>query len=208
MRAVWTDFAGVLTPPVGETVRSFCAAQGIEPDQYLGAMKVVGDRYGGDTMAPLDTPLITQDEWATQMEEVLAERYGVSADLSDFGAKWFADRRSNTEWVDWLRTLRRQGTFVGLVSNMVPAWDVHWRAMLPVAELFDDVVLSFEVGARKPEPAIFALAATRAGVPPRDCVLVDDLAKNCAGAQAAGWHAVHFTSTGEAVAELEPWIRR
>jgi putative hydrolase of the HAD superfamily len=85
---------------------------------------------------------------------------------------------------------------------MVPSWDGHWRRMVDVDELFDHVVLSFEVGYRKPAPEMFALASQLAGVEPSECLLVDDLPKNCAGAEAAGWRAIHFTDAPSAAAQL------
>jgi putative hydrolase of the HAD superfamily len=49
---------------------------------------------------------------------------------------------------------------------------------------------------------MFALAAARAGVRPAECVLVDDLEANCAGAIAAGWRAIRFEDDEQAGAEL------
>jgi HAD superfamily hydrolase (TIGR01509 family) len=57
-------------------------------------------------------------------------------------------------------------------------------------ELFDAVVISGEVGLHKPQPAIFLLGAERIGVEPADCVFVDDLRENCAGAEAVGMTAI------------------
>ncbi|WP_067502110.1 HAD family phosphatase [Actinoplanes sp. TFC3] len=203
IKAVWTDFGGVLTPPTGETLRVFCAGAGLEPAQLTAAMAAVGAHYGTDAMAPLDTPLVTEQEWARQVEAELAAT-GVHADLSDFGSRWFAGRPANAAWVQWLRAARSRGVFVGMLSNMVPAWDKQWRKMIPQPDVFDDLVMSFQVGTRKPEPAIFALAAERAGVAPHECVLVDDLLKNCDGARAQGWQAVHFTDAAQAAALLDP----
>lgn len=202
--AIWTDFGGVLTPPVGESVARFCGAAGLEPDVFQAAMRAVAERNGvRDAMAPLDTPLITQQTWERQMAEAVTAITGEPADLSDFPERWFADRAVNDSWVGWLRGRHRDGGFVGLLSNMPPAWDPYWRRMAPPDGLFTDVVLSFQVGCRKPEPAIFALAARRAGRDPGDCVLVDDLPANCDGARAAGWRAVRFTDTASAAAELD-----
>ncbi|MET8698623.1 HAD family phosphatase [Kitasatospora sp. NPDC058032] len=206
--AVWTDFGGVLTPPVAEDTAVFCARQGMTPEQFQGAMRIVGERYGTDPMGPLDTPLVTEDVWAAEVQAVLAEEYGVRTDLSGFADRWFGGRSGNPAWERWLRAAHGDGVFVGLLSNMPPAWDVHWRRMVPPEGLFDDLVMSFEVGSRKPEPEIFALAAERAGVDPARCVLVDDLEKNCAGARAAGWQAVHFTDAEQAIRRLEPRLAR
>ncbi|MGH8922550.1 MAG: HAD family hydrolase [Actinomycetes bacterium] len=202
IRAVWTDFGGVLTPPVSHTLAVFCEPLGIVPATMLAAMRAVGNSYGTDMMGPLDIPLLTEEQWARRVEQVLRSDHGVTVDLSNFADRWFTDRETNLTWLDTLRRLRAEDVFVGMLSNMVPSWDRHWRQMVPPQGLFDDVVLSFEVGHRKPDPGIFELAAKRAGLAPERCVLVDDLDKNCAGARALGWQAIHFTSTAEAITRL------
>ena len=75
----------------------------------------------------------------------------------------------------------------GLVSNSIGEGRYD-RSTFP--ELFDGVVISGEEGMHKPEPEIFLLGAERPGVPPEECVFVDDLRENCAGAEAVGMTAV------------------
>ncbi|MER5633882.1 HAD family hydrolase [Streptomyces nitrosporeus] len=204
VRAVWTDYGGVLeVPSTKVTVANFCAKTGITSAQLLASMEKVAGSYGVDMLAPLDTPLITQEEWSQQVEAVLLAEEGVKADLSDFPARWFEGRSANQPWVDHLRQLKSRGTFVGLMSNMVPAWDEHWRRIINPAGLFEDIVMSFEVGSRKPDTDIFRVAEKRAGFLPEECVLIDDMEKNCEGARKAGWHAIHFTEPAQAIAELD-----
>jgi 2-haloacid dehalogenase len=62
--------------------------------------------------------------------------------------------------------------------------------------LFDDVVVSGEVGVAKPDPAIFRVLRERVGRPLEECVFVDDSPRNVAAAAAAGMDAIHFTDTG------------
>ena len=61
---------------------------------------------------------------------------------------------------------------------------------LAVHHLFDDIVVSAEVGMAKPRPEIFRLAADRLGLAPDACVFVDDWDKNVDAARAAGMQAV------------------
>ncbi len=61
--------------------------------------------------------------------------------------------------------------------------------------LFDDMVLSFQVGMAKPEPEIFRLSAQRLGVQPEECVFLDDLSKYLVGAEEAGMHTILFKNT-------------
>jgi epoxide hydrolase-like predicted phosphatase len=70
-------------------------------------------------------------------------------------------------------------------------------------ELFDAVVISGEVGMRKPEPAIYRYAADKLQVDPAECVFVDDLGPNVKGAVAVGMVGVKFVSAEQAVEELE-----
>ena len=51
---------------------------------------------------------------------------------------------------------------------------------------FQHLVLSFEIGVRKPKRAFFEACQQKAGVPANSCLFVDDLANNIAGAEAAG----------------------
>ncbi|NYI04900.1 HAD family hydrolase [Allostreptomyces psammosilenae] len=203
VRAVWTDFGGVLTSSNDETTVAFCQRVGLRPDQWLDAVTKVTRTYGTtDPMEPLDTPMVSELDWARQVEQVLARDHGVEIDLGDPGEYWFTDRPVNTEWLQALRALRAEGVFVGLLSNMVPTWDRHWRRMVPPEGLFEGLVLSYEVGCRKPSKEIFEVAAGVAQVPPEQCLLVDDLARNCAGAEGAGWRAVEFTTAAEAIPQV------
>jgi HAD superfamily hydrolase (TIGR01509 family) len=65
------------------------------------------------------------------------------------------------------------------------------------------MVISGEVGLNKPEPEIFRLGAERLGVAPEDCVFVDDLRENCAGAEAVGMTAILHRGADGTVPELE-----
>ncbi|MEE1756668.1 HAD family hydrolase [Streptomyces sp. SP18CS02] len=201
VRAVWTDFRGVLTPPLPWAVEAFCRPLGLEPRMLHTAMRTVGKAYGAGSMEVLDTPLATEEEWGRQVEAALYDQFGVTADMSNFAERWFADRRVNQPWIDELRRLRSAGVFVGLLSNMPPGWDAYWRLMVP-PEDFDDLVMSFQTGCRKPDKEIFDLAVERSRIPAEQSLLADDLAENCEGAVRAGWHGLHFTDTEDAIRAL------
>jgi len=65
------------------------------------------------------------------------------------------------------------------------------------------VVISGEVGLRKPDPAIYALAAERLGLSAEEIVFVDDLGPNVRAAVAVGMVGVRHVEVGATVAELE-----
>jgi putative hydrolase of the HAD superfamily len=69
-------------------------------------------------------------------------------------------------------------------------------------ELFDAVVISAEVGMRKPEERIFRHAADLLGLAPEECVFIDDVAANVTAAEAIGMTGVLHTQPGPTAARL------
>lgn len=97
-----------------------------------------------------------------------------------------------------VRVARRVGIRTALLSNADagarrPCW----------SELFDAAVLSGEVGMAKPDPRIYRMVGERVGLDPRQCVFVDDLHGNVAGAVAVGMVGVHHRDIHSTVEELE-----
>jgi putative hydrolase of the HAD superfamily len=70
-------------------------------------------------------------------------------------------------------------------------------------ERFDAVIVSGEVGIRKPDPAIYLLAAGKLGLPAGACVLVDDVAANLPPAAELGMATIHHTDSTATIRELE-----
>ena len=104
--------------------------------------------------------------------------------------------------VDLLQRLRRPGRPLFFLSNMPAPYADYLDRHHPVAQWFGDGVYSGRVQHIKPEPAIFALAASRFGVAPADLVFFDDVAGNVAAAQTAGWSAFLFTGAARAECDL------
>jgi len=203
---IWCDFGGVLTAPAIETLATFCARIAVEPQPLVASMKIVARRYGtDDIMEPLDTPLVDAPDWAREVEQVLADEYRLDADLSDFAKHWFSGRPANEELIDYLWTCKENGIFVGMLSNMVPAFEPFWPDTVS-PDLFDDLVFSYQVATRKPDMRIYELSASRAGARPESCVLIDDLPQNCAGARQAGWSAVEFSGNEDALPRLRDLV--
>jgi putative hydrolase of the HAD superfamily len=104
--------------------------------------------------------------------------------------------------VDLLQRLRRPGRPLFFLSNMPAPYADYLDRHYPVAQWFGDGVYSGRVQLIKPEPAMYALAASRFGVAPADLVFFDDVAGNVAAAQAAGWSAFLFTGAARAERDL------
>lgn len=88
------------------------------------------------------------------------------------------------------QTLRVQGVRVALLTNTEPpSRDFHLSLGY---DFFDARVFSCDENLAKPDPAIYALTASRLGLAPQNCLMVDDKAENVAGARAAGMQAHLF----------------
>lgn len=186
------DYGGVLTTNLFDSFRSFCELEGLEPE-------MVGRRFREDRecralLIGLETGKLPEREFEPQFAALL----GVSApDLID---RLFAGSAPDQPMLDAVLAARRAGIRTGLVSN---SWGTRRYDRIQLAELFDGVVISGEVGMRKPAPEIYQLGAERIGLEPEQCVFVDDLPFNLAPAEELGMTTLHHTSAEQSVAELE-----
>ena len=103
--------------------------------------------------------------------------------------------------------LRAAGYRLGILSNTCePHWDYVSRGRFAIiAKYFDPCVLSYRVGAMKPERKIFEAASEAAGMAPEELLFLDDQPANVDGARAAGLDAVLYTSPQRLIVDL---IRR
>jgi glucose-1-phosphatase len=76
------------------------------------------------------------------------------------------------------------------------------RQFAAVLSHFHHLVLSHEIGVRKPRPEFFEHCQRLAGYPAAECVFIDDLPANIEGARACGWHGIVYTSTPDLHARL------
>ncbi len=76
------------------------------------------------------------------------------------------------------------------------------RQFADVLQSFDAIVLSYEIGTRKPRPEFFHHCQRLAGCAPNECLFIDDLASNVAGALAFGWQGVVYADAPQLEKEL------
>jgi epoxide hydrolase-like predicted phosphatase len=187
------DYGGVLTSDPFASFEAFCAAERLAPDAVRERLR--DDPDARDLLARLETGALAPHEFEVAFGAVLGVPPG------QLLQRMFGGMEPDAAMIDGVRALRRTGLRMGLLSNSVGgAYD---RALL--AELFDTCVISGEVGLRKPDPAIYALAAERLGLDPSACVYVDDIGGNLKPAAALGMATV--LHRGDAAATLAE-IRR
>jgi putative hydrolase of the HAD superfamily len=206
LRAVISDFGGVLTSPL---VQAFAAAQsGVEipPEAYSQAMTVATAEGGELPLFALERGEITEAEFLAELERGLGDVLGRPVSLDGFAARLMSALQPNAELFAYYRGLRDRGLRLALLTNNVREWEPLWRPKLPIDEVFETVVDSAFVGMRKPEPGIYALTLERLGLPAEACAFVDDLEINVEAARALGMHGVVYRDTTQAIAELDALI--
>ncbi|TQM31915.1 HAD family hydrolase [Nocardia bhagyanarayanae] len=208
---VWFDFGGVLSPPLDELFLRYEQVAGIPVDLFKYAIAEVGNQYGLAPLAPIELALLDERAWVSKLHAVLrakAPELDLSRSEPDFGKQWFAGHRVNDAVREFAIELAEGGTRVGVLSNNVVEWEPYWRAMIDLDDVLSALIDSCKVGFRKPDPEIFAIAAETAGVEPGQCILIDDLAENCAAAKESGWTAVRFRDAGQAIGEVREALER
>lgn len=194
MNGLLVDFGGVLTTNVFDSFKAFCRAEGLPEDTVK---QIFRDREGEGLalLRRLEKGEIT----ATEFSDGFAPILGVSPD--NLVERLFGGIGPDEPMLEAVRRARRAGVKTGLISN---SWG-NGLAYDPelLRELFDAVVISGEVGLHKPQPEIYRLAADRIGVPPENCVFVDDLRENCVGAQAVGMKAILHRGADGTLPQLE-----
>jgi putative hydrolase of the HAD superfamily len=193
MRGLLVDYGGVLTTNVFDSFRDFCVEQGLARDTLERLFREE------PRMLPLVRGMETGELSRQEFEQGFGELLGID-ERDGLVDRIFAGVRPDEPMQAAVRRARAAGIRTGLITNSMGD-TVYDRSTFD--ELFDGVVVSGEVGLHKPQPEIFLLGAERAGVEPGDCVFVDDLRENCAGAEAVGMTAVLHRGAERTLPELE-----
>jgi putative hydrolase of the HAD superfamily len=201
IRAVISDFGGVLTNPLLQAFAAYQDQTGVDFRRFGEAMGRMLERDGKHPLFELECGRITEDEFCDSLEAEL----GGDVSIRTFQERYFANLHPNEPMIDFMRSLRERGFRMALLTNNVKEWEPKWRAKLPeLDEIFEVVVDSGFVGMRKPDLRIYELTLERLGdVSAEECVFVDDLDVNCDAAAELGMHPVRFHDAEQAIAEVE-----
>ena len=179
------DFGGVFIDSPFTALSNAANERGLDPDAML--LAIFGD-YDQDTDHPwhrLERGEISVSDARTEILDSSIAAGGPPIDPFELLAA-LGGSSIREDMVAFCRGLRERGLSTGLLTNNAKEFEEFWRPLLPLDELFDDVIDSSEVGLRKPDPRIYALSLERLGVQPSEAVFVDDAPGNVAGAERVG----------------------
>jgi FMN phosphatase YigB (HAD superfamily) len=136
-----------------------------------------------------------------QLRQTVAEAAAVAIDQPTFDAVWSCHFTVHEAVLPLVEALVGRVKLL-LLSNTCAAHIDALRPRLPLLQRFDDLVLSYEVGVAKPDPAIFLEAVRRAGTAPARTAFFDDVPAFAAAARAVGLRGEVFTDAPAFRAQL------
>ena len=199
IEALVVDYGGVLTTPLQEAMLAFSTEIGLVLQDFVRI--ALAPYAGGEDalISDFETGRISEDEFATEFTRRLGDAIGKEIPPDNLVARLFGGVRLEESMLAAVARVRAEGFKTALLSN---SWGMDLYPKERLAELFDQVVISGEVGLRKPEPAIFELLLQRLGSPAGSCLFVDDHAGHLQAAAEMGMDTLLHVSPERTIAEL------
>ena len=203
--AVLFDIGGVLTQPLTPMIIEAALATGLDLTGLQEALRpmFVSEGDGDEPAHRMERGLLSLDDFLSGLEgpkdvrEVAHALFHPTSELYVF--KRF---EPHPGMVKFVQEVQASGRTTCVVSNVIAEWLPAWNAVLNSSGLvFDVVVLSCEVGCRKPNPAIFQLALDQGGVTASQALFIDDFAPMAEGARQVGIAAITLENHESAIAE-------
>ena len=197
-RTLLIDYGGVLTTSVFDAFAAFCVAAGLPPDALRRCLRE--DAEASRLLVAVERGELPALEFEHGLAARLATFSGLPVDGDRLIERMTAALEPESLMIEATAALRGLGVTTVLVSN---SHGDGGYGLCELSRLFDHVVVSGRVGARKPSRAIYRLALEAAVTPAEACVMVDDLEQNLAGAARLGIRTVHHRNAAATVAALE-----
>ncbi|GAA3444373.1 HAD family hydrolase [Planomonospora venezuelensis] len=205
LKGVLIDWGGVLTTGLHEAIEAWIVAERIDAIHYRDVMRELimhayeGSVSGENTIHALERGEISALDFERDLAERLLTTDGVPPVAEGLLTRMFAGFQPVQPMYDMLAAARAAGLKTCLLSN-------SWANDYPRDSwdgIFDEIVISGEVGMRKPEPRIFEHTLGVVGLSGAECVFIDDIEANITAARALGIVGVHHRDPETTITELE-----
>lgn len=183
IRGLIFDYGGVLWDMRWDLART------LEQEHGHRERTIIETLYGSETWRKLEIGVGDRQAWLD--ESHLALETAAGRELPRLHQRWRERQHLIAPNIDLIRRLR-PAYKTAVLSNADNTLVRTLRDAHGIHDLFDDIVVSADVGMAKPDPRIYALSAQRIGLPPEECVFIDDLPRNVDAARESGMHAIHF----------------
>ena len=198
--ALVIDFGGVMTTSLQNAMAAFAMSKGIELQDLVRAAlsAYMGDE--DDLVTDFETGRLSEADFSVAFAARLEEYSGVHVEHDGLVAGLFEALDLEEDMFELVERSKSGGYKTALLSN---SWGMGLYPIDRIRELFDVVVISGEVGLRKPDPEIFKLTVDKLGLEAAACVFVDDHPGHLKAAQEAGMTTVLHKSPAQSIPEVE-----
>lgn len=194
------DFGGVLTTPLQNAMVDFATEHGIELQDLVRAALRAYSGGEDDLVVRFETGQMSESEFALGFAQRLSEATGAEIEAEGLLERLFGTLELEEDMIAAVERARHSGLKTALLSN---SWGMGLYPRRTLDRICDVVVISGEVGLRKPDPAIFTMTTDQLSLEPETCVFVDDHPGHLKAAQAAGMTTVLHKTPPETISELE-----
>lgn len=143
-----------------------------------------------------DSGHISLQEFLKGVEDVTGRKPQLVEEMLDH------ETSKNVALLKYIASLK-ENYKIGLLSNIGTNWIRESFLTKEEQALFNNIVLSYEVGMTKPDPQIFELACRRLGVEPEETIMIDDIERNCMAASELGMKSVLYKDLSSLKPQLE-----
>ena len=203
LRGLITDWGGVLTVGLREAFDEWATAEQIDPADYVSVMR---EWFGRSPLEAVYNPVHALEKgelevphFEEHLAQALSERAGRSVPAAGLVQRMLTYFRHSPDMMSLMRRAKSQGIRTALLSN---SWGMNYPADL-FDGMFDALVISGEVGMRKPDREIYEYALRAIDLPASECVFIDDLLPNVIAAREVGIVTIHHTDYATTAAELD-----
>lgn len=203
-RSLIVDFGGVLTTPLEHAMAHFAQSQGIELQDLVRAALAAYHGEGDDLVVRFEKGLLPEAEFALAFAQRLSEASGREVAAEGLLNRLLGSLRLEDDMFEMLRRAKGAGVKTALLSN---SWGLELYPRELLDETCDVVVISGEVGMRKPDPEIFTFTTDKLGLAPEDCIFVDDHPGHLKTAREVGMRTVLHKDPEGTIAELEELLQ-
>jgi epoxide hydrolase-like predicted phosphatase len=200
VRAVVFDFGGVIITPITSGINDLAERNRAEPRTMLEVL-IGPDETGDHPWHRAERGELTVAQIQAGLSPYAAAA-GIELSGNEIEVLLVPTYSINDTVMARIRALRGNGIRTGLLTNTFAEFRPTLERDIDL-QLFDAVVESYAVGARKPEPRIYEAMAAALGVRHTEIVYLDDFPQNLTPAQELGWRTIHVTDVASALDELD-----
>lgn len=198
--ALVIDFGGVMTTSLENAMAAFATAHGIEMQHLVRAALSAYMGAEDDLVTGFETGRISEGDFSVAFAARLKEYSSVDIGHDGLVPSLFETLDLEEDMFELVERAKSGGYKAALLSN---SWGMGLYPIDRIRALFDVVVISGEVGLRKPDPDIFKLTVDELGLEAEKCVFVDDHPGHLKAAQEAGMTTVLHKSPAQSIPEVE-----